>query len=258
ESRAGRPAGAWRARLAPAVAAAESWPRGGSDSDLDRLLRCLASGPPADTDAAFAEWLLIATPKARAGLAGQLQRLLKRELGPLAGRAEEAAAQLVDSAAEACPEVAQVAAAVEEAARGGLRDGVRAAVLVLGRVAALARAGGGGDVDFVVPALDSLVRVFHRPFVAHVRSSWTNLQRWREAEARVGLPRLEEHPPLLGCVARGLLTSLALVPEGSPQASVVVSRDNALGDARAQLPELQRFLDAVGDDHHQQIADFAV
>jgi len=101
--------------------------------------------------------------------------------------------------------------------------------------AAAAAAAEATAASCVSPALDGLVLLFRRALLSQVGTSASAaLQRWRDLEDELGVPHLEAHLPLLGRRAKALLLGLALVPEGTKPATLVVSRDSPLDAAGAQ------------------------
>jgi len=86
------------------------------------------------------------------------------------------------------------------------------------------------------------VLIFRRVLLALVGSTSANCQAWRDFQARVRLPMLEEHLCLLSSASRAALLGMALVGEGVRPAPVVVRRGTAMEDAVGQLPDVASVL----------------
>eukprot|EP00928_Gymnodinium_smaydae_P009828 TRINITY_DN13680_c0_g1_i1.p1 TRINITY_DN13680_c0_g1~~TRINITY_DN13680_c0_g1_i1.p1 ORF type:complete len:776 (+),score=204.14 TRINITY_DN13680_c0_g1_i1:101-2428(+) len=212
----------------------------------EEVLRLLAvAGAPSRSGAWLAAWCARATPKQRASLLALLRKAMDKALAPSAQRLErEAAAKSRDgeAGAEVVAQLGQLIVVAREALQlsGIAREGLHAAARCL-ELASRAPMGAGGldeqPASFFVPALDSIVSVFRFALIRHVSDSVSNLQRWRDFEEEVGLPRCDEHLALLGPGAKAALLGMRLLPEGRRAIPVVVKRESALQDAVPQLPE---------------------
>lgn len=226
------------ARLAPVLRASV---RTTTEAELEGLLSTLADLEPIDAEGWCSEWLARSQPKAQAGLAALLRRLLEHALRPHVTAAEEVVAE--EDISASFDELASACQAALTLEHGPRHDGVRVAALLL---ATASRAANWATArrerqaheaeQYFVPVLDRHVRLFGHALAARIEASTSNLQRWRDHEALTGMPPLEEHMALVSASNKEVLLRLLLLSECGPPAIIVTTRGNSLLDARDQLP----------------------